>query len=74
MSDGDLVLGIDAGTAGLRAGLFDLQGHPLGFHDQPYETLYPRPAGRSSVPTTGGAHSSVRWEVVSPPPDRMRSV
>jgi len=42
MTDGDLVLGIDAGTAGLRAGLFDLQGRPQGFHDQAYPTRYPR--------------------------------
>ncbi len=42
MADGDLVLGIDAGTAGLRAGLFDLRGRPRGFHDQAYPTRYPR--------------------------------
>ena len=29
----DLVLGIDAGTSGIRAGLFDLHGNPLGFFD-----------------------------------------
>ncbi len=40
--NGDLVLGIDAGTGGVRAGLFDLDGRPLGFHDQAYPTLYPR--------------------------------
>lgn len=39
----DLVLGIDAGTSGLRAGLFDLEGQPLGFYDRGYETFYPRP-------------------------------
>src|SRR5947209_1707834 len=50
MTDGDLVLGIDAGTAGLRAGLFDLWGHPLGFHDEPYETLYPRPGWAEQRP------------------------
>lgn len=50
MNDGDLVLGIDAGTGGLRAGLFDLHGHPLGFHDQPYETLYPRPGWAEQRP------------------------
>lgn len=50
MNDGDLVLGIDAGTAGLRAGLFDLHGHPLGFHDEPYETLYPRPGWAEQRP------------------------
>jgi FGGY-family pentulose kinase len=50
MNDGDLVLGIDAGTAGIRAGLFDLSGHPLGFHDEPYETLYPRPGWAEQRP------------------------
>jgi ribulose kinase len=50
MNDGDLVLGIDAGTGGLRAGLFDLQGHPLGFHDEPYDTLYPRPGWAEQRP------------------------
>jgi Ribulose kinase len=39
----DLVLGIDAGTSSLRAGLFDLQGQPLGFYDQSYQTFYPQP-------------------------------
>ncbi len=42
MSTDDLVIGIDAGTVGVRAGLFTLQGHPLGFSDRPYATLYPR--------------------------------
>jgi FGGY-family pentulose kinase len=37
----DFVLGIDAGTGSLRAGLFDLQGNPLGFYDQEYATHYP---------------------------------
>lgn len=41
MSD-ELVLGIDAGTASLRAGLFDLEGRPLSFYDQSYTTYYPR--------------------------------
>src|SRR5436305_3470692 len=38
----DYVLGIDAGTVSLRAGLFDLQGQPLSFYDQDYSTLYPQ--------------------------------
>src|SRR5947209_13216130 len=50
MSTGDLVLGIDAGTAGLRAGLFDLEGRPLGFHDQAYPTRYPRPGWAEQRP------------------------
>lgn len=46
----EIVLGIDAGTAGLRAGLFDLRGRPLGFHDQAYQTLYPRPGWAEQRP------------------------
>jgi FGGY-family pentulose kinase len=46
----DLVLGIDAGTTGLRAGLFDLQGQPLGFCDQGYQTFYPRPGRAEQRP------------------------
>lgn len=49
-SDTDLVLGIDAGTAGIRAGLFDLHGHPLGFYDQSYTTFYPRPGWAEQHP------------------------
>ncbi len=48
--EGDLVVGIDAGTAGIRAGLFDLQGHPLGFADQGYQTRYPRPGWAEQHP------------------------
>lgn len=46
----DLVLGIDAGTGGLRAALFDLQGQPLGFHDQGYATSYPQPGWAEQHP------------------------
>ncbi len=46
----DLVIGIDAGTAGVRAGLFDLQGQPLGFADQSYQTRYPRPGWAEQHP------------------------
>ncbi len=46
----DLVLGIDAGTAGIRAGLFDLHGQPLGFSDQSYTTFYPRPGWAEQQP------------------------
>jgi ribulose kinase len=46
----DLVLGIDAGTAGIRAGLFDLRGHPLGFYDQSYATFYPQPGWAEQHP------------------------
>ncbi len=50
--DGDLVLGIDAGTAGLRAGLFDLRGRPRGFHDQAYPTHYPRAGWAEQSPSS----------------------
>lgn len=46
----DLVLGIDAGTASVRAALFDLQGQPLGFHDQSYATSYPQPGWAEQRP------------------------
>ncbi len=39
----DLVLGIDAGTEGMRAGLFDLNGQPSGFSSQSYQTSYSQP-------------------------------
>ena len=40
---GDLVLGIDAGTGGLRACLFDLHGRSFGAAACGYDTSYPRP-------------------------------
>jgi ribulose kinase len=50
MNAGDLVLGIDAGTVSVRAGLFDLQGRPLGFGDQAVQTFYPRPGWAEQRP------------------------
>lgn len=46
----DLVLGIDAGTGGVRAGLFDLQGQPIGFYDQSYATVYAQPGWAEQRP------------------------
>ncbi|MEO7021266.1 MAG: FGGY family carbohydrate kinase, partial [Ktedonobacteraceae bacterium] len=46
----DLVLGIDAGTTGIRAALFDLQGQLLGFADQGYTTFYPQPGWAEQHP------------------------
>ena len=46
----ELVLGIDAGTSSLRAGLFDLQGQPLSFADQGYQTVYPQPGRAEQDP------------------------
>jgi len=47
---GDVVLGIDAGTGGLRAGLFDLAGTPLGIADRAYTTAYPQPGWAEQSP------------------------
>lgn len=46
----ELVLGIDAGTAGVRAALFDLQGQSLSVYDQSYATSYPRPGWAEQHP------------------------
>ncbi|MBC8536117.1 FGGY-family carbohydrate kinase [Feifania hominis] len=37
----DLVIGIDGGTGGVRAYVFDAHGQVLGHGDAPYETQYP---------------------------------
>jgi FGGY-family pentulose kinase len=50
MFSGDLVMGIDAGTGGIRAGLFTLEGEAVSFYDQSYETLYPSPAWAEQRP------------------------
>jgi ribulokinase len=46
----DAVLGIDAGTGGLRAGLFDLSGAVLGIADRDYTTTYPQPGWAEQTP------------------------
>ncbi|MBD5657024.1 MAG: xylulose kinase [Candidatus Eremiobacteraeota bacterium] len=46
----DLVLGIDAGTGGVRACLFDLVGTALGVADRPLETTFPRPGWATQNP------------------------
>ncbi len=49
-STGDVVLGIDAGTGGLRAGLFDLAGTLLGLADRGYRTSYPQAGWAEQTP------------------------
>ena len=39
----DVFLGIDLGTGGARAGLFDDEGHALAFKDSPVVSHYPHP-------------------------------
>ncbi|MDK2896697.1 MAG: hypothetical protein PWP04_817 [Candidatus Atribacteria bacterium] len=36
----EYVLGIDAGTEGIRSGIFDLEGNMLGFGSHPYKTYH----------------------------------
>lgn len=38
-----LLLGIDGGTGGIRAGLYDVKGHCLGFSSKEYKTDFPKP-------------------------------
>lgn len=47
---GELTLGIDAGTTSLRAGLFDLSGRPQAFYDVSYPTRYPQPGWAEQHP------------------------
>ena len=44
------VLGVDVGTQSLRAGLFDLDGHPVVFADEDLTTSYPRPGWAEQSP------------------------
>lgn len=50
--DDAVVIGIDAGTGGLRAGLFDLRGRSLGVGEGAYETRYPRAGWAEQSPHT----------------------
>lgn len=44
------VIGVDGGTEGLRAGVFDLQGHPVAYASTPYATAYPQPGWAEQDP------------------------
>ncbi|KIT14919.1 FGGY-family carbohydrate kinase [Jannaschia aquimarina] len=47
---GTHVIGIDGGTEGLRARVFDLTGRSLGDHSAPYETDFPAPGRAEQDP------------------------
>ena len=47
---GPYVIGVDAGTESLRAGVFDLAGTPLAFAATPYETKFPHPGWAEQDP------------------------
>ena len=57
------VLGVDGGTGGIRAGLFEIAtGAPVGFADTPYDTIHPEPGYAEQNPNDwwDGLGASVR--------------
>jgi FGGY-family pentulose kinase len=50
MADDAYVMGIDFGTGGVRAGVFDADGTPRGFHAAEFETDHPRPGRAEQDP------------------------
>jgi len=47
---GPYVIGVDGGTGGMRAGVFDLQGTPVAFASTEYETRFPQPSWAEQGP------------------------
>lgn len=45
-----VVVGVDGGTGGVRAGVFDLNGTPLGFSERSYATTFPEPGRAEQNP------------------------
>lgn len=43
------VVGVDGGTEGIRAGVFDTQGNALAFASCAYETTFPQPGWAEQV-------------------------
>lgn len=56
------VIGIDGGTEGIRAFVFDLEGRPLGSHATSYPTKFPQPSWAEQNPADWwtGLAASVR--------------
>ena len=52
MTNGPYLMGVDYGTGGVRAGIFDVEGTPLVFHAVEFETSYPRSGGAEQDPDT----------------------
>ncbi|MFZ7945933.1 FGGY-family carbohydrate kinase [Neobacillus sp. 19] len=46
----EIVMGIDAGTEGVRVGLFDLQGNEITFASTEYKTYHPHPGWAEQDP------------------------
>ncbi len=47
---GPYVIGVDGGTGGMRAGVFDLEGTPIAFATTEYETRFPEPGWAEQDP------------------------
>lgn len=43
------VVGVDGGTEGIRAGVFDLEGNALAFASTSYSTNFPKPGWAEQV-------------------------
>ena len=43
------VVGVDGGTEGIRASVFDTEGNALAFASCPYGTIFPRPGWAEQV-------------------------
>jgi len=50
MAEGPYLMGIDLGTGGVRVGVFDREGTPVGIHGVEFETSYPRPGWAEQDP------------------------
>ena len=54
----DLLIGLDGGTGGMRAFVFDKQGNVLASADAPTKPSIPKAAGPNSAPKIGGRLSA----------------
>jgi ribulokinase len=50
MMNGPYFIGVDGGTEGLRAGVFDERGNPLAFASTAYKTEFPKPSWAEQNP------------------------
>ena len=59
------VIGVDGGTEGIRAFVFELEGHPKGSHATPYKTDFPQPSWAEQNPLDwwNGMASSVKGAI-----------
>lgn len=73
MADAYLI-GIDGGTEGLRAGVFDARGAPLAYASTPYRTSFPQPGWAEQQPQDWWAALvvSVRQALLEAGVDRRR--